>query len=146
LECSKRLAYSEREIEMAKKQTGSYILLCVLTYLCGVITAGALRAQTVVPFTIIATGGLHSTCPAVAASTTQYCFATDGIWQSVNGGAYAQVGVPVAAGVTSWNGQTGAVTYTPPAPPVTSVNGKTGAVVLIPATTVTAPTATTTLQ
>lgn len=48
-----------------------------------------------------------------------YCFAFDGLWQSLNGTAYAQL--------------------TPA--PVTSVNGKTGAV-FIGATT----TATTTLQ
>lgn len=36
----------------------------------------------------------------------------------------------IQAGVTSWNGQTGAVVYTPPAAPVQSVNGQTGAVSL----------------
>lgn len=73
---------------------------------------------------------LHTSC-VTAAGTTTYAFASDGLWISMNGGAFAQVqvGTPVA-GVTSWNGQTGAVTYTPPTAPVSSVNGKTGAVVL----------------
>jgi hypothetical protein len=52
----------------------------------------------------------------------------------VKGAAYVVMPVsvtpPPPAGVTSWNGLTGAVTYVPPVPSVTSVNGKTGTVVL----------------
>jgi len=72
----------------------------------------------------------HTSC-IVTASTTQICFASDGLWLSVNGAAYAQVqSGAVVTGVTSFNGQTGAIVYSPPAPAVTSVNGKTGVVVL----------------
>jgi hypothetical protein len=55
----------------------------------------------------IQTPGLHTTCTIVP-SQTEFCFAGDGFWISLNGGAYAQV-VP-GGGVTSINGQTGAVT------------------------------------
>ena len=73
-----------------------------------------------------------SSC-SVIATTTVFCYAADtGILQSINGAAFVQLQAgPATAGVTSFNGQTGAVVYTPP---VVSVNGKTGAVVLSAAT------------
>jgi selenophosphate synthetase-related protein len=61
----------------------------------------------------------HTSC-TVTASTTQVCFATDGLWLSVNGAAYVQVQTgAVVAGVTSIavNGgtpQTGVVSLTIP--------------------------------
>jgi hypothetical protein len=109
------------------------IILAVAILLFGAWHLG--RAQSTTPFTVIAGSLTHTSCPTVAASTTQFCFASDGLWQSLNGAAYVQLGTPVAAGVTSWNGLTGAVTYAPPTPPVSSVNGKTGAVVITAATT-----------
>ena len=45
----------------------------------------------------------------VTPATTQYCFASDGLWMSLNGAAYVQLGVATPAGVTSVNGKTGAV-------------------------------------
>jgi hypothetical protein len=88
----------------------------------------SVHAQTATaPFTIQAAGP-SSNCPAPATGITLICFTTDkGMIQSINGAAYV---APTSAGVTSFNGQTGAITYTPPAAPVTSVNGKTGAVTL----------------
>jgi hypothetical protein len=102
------------------------------------------RAQTTIPFQMAVGTGLHTAC-TVTTGTTQYCFAADGLWVSLNGAAYAQI--TVTSGVTSFNGRTGAVlpavgdyTYTqisgtPPSAAVTSVNGKTGAVVLSATTT-----------
>jgi hypothetical protein len=81
----------------------------------------------------------HTACTPTVGQTTS-CLVSDGLWISVNGGAFTRIDVPVAAGVTSWNGQTGVVVYAPPASPVVSVNGKTGAVVLNATTT--APTTT----
>ena len=87
------------------------------------------EAQGAAPFSF-SVSAPHLNCPAVVVGVSQYCFATDGIWQSLNGAAWTQVGVPTLTGVTSWNGQTGAITYVPPSSGVSSVNGKTGAVVL----------------
>lgn len=87
------------------------------------------QAQSANVYQITGAWDLHTSCkPTVGQTTT--CQASDGFWISVNGGAFTRVDVPVAAGVTSWNGQTGVVVYTPPPHPVASVNGKTGAVVL----------------
>ena len=90
------------------------------------------------PYQVGVSTATHTSYTLVAGST-QYCFAFDGLWQSINGAAYVQV-TPGVAGVTSWNGLTGVVVYTAPAAPVTSVNGKTGAVTI--AATATAPTVT----
>ena len=95
-----------------------------------------LRAQTVSPFQMAVGSGLHTAC-TVTATTTTYCFASDGLWVSTNGGAYSQIGVVAVTGVTSFNGRTGAVIPVPSDYPdaVTSVNGKTGTVVLGATTT-----------
>lgn len=75
----------------------------------------------------------QSTCSAPAVGVTNYCTTGVGMFISCNGAAYI-AGVSctpvVAGGVTSWNGQTGAVVYNPPPAPVQSVNGKVGAVIL----------------
>lgn len=77
-------------------------------------------------------------CPNTADTT--FCKVTgDGMYLSLAAGAAFQkvpVGPQATTGVTSWNGQTGAVTYTPPAAPVATVNGKTGNVVITATTTV----------
>lgn len=72
----------------------------------------------------------HTSCPAPVAGQSLLCLASDGLYLSVDGGALTQVSTGAVAGVTSWNGLTGAVTYVPPVAPVSSVNGKTGVVVL----------------
>ena len=67
----------------------------------------------------------HTSC-TVTASTTQICFASDGLWLSVNGAAYVQVQTgAVVAGVTSIsiNGGTpvsGAVSFTVPSKAVST--------------------------
>jgi len=80
------------------------------------------HAQTATTPLAITVAGLHTSCLPVAVGVTTFCFASDGLWQSLNGAAYVQLGVSII-------------------PPVTSVNGKTGAVVLGAVTT-----STTTLQ
>ena len=97
-----------------------------------------LRAQTPPsPFQMAVGSGLHTAC-TVTATTTTYCFASDGLWVSTNGGAYSQIGVVAVTGVSSFNGRTGAVMPVPSDYPdaVTSVNGKTGVVVLTGTTTI----------
>ena len=51
-----------------------------------------------------APGGAHTLCTVVP-STTAFCFATDGFWQSINGAAFAQVGAsgPVVTSVSVCN-------------------------------------------
>jgi hypothetical protein len=75
--------------------------------------------------------------PPVATSvpSAAFCFITTGAYESLNGGSWTALGGSTSAGVTSWNGLTGAVTYSPPTAPVVSVNGKTGAVTIAATTT-----------
>jgi len=97
----------------------------------------SLKAQTVVPPITIQSTIAHASCPAIAAGLTSYCFASDGLWQSLNGAAYVQLGVAAPAGVTSFNGRTGAVvsvtgdySYSQISSPPTTVNcGATGCVI-----------------
>jgi hypothetical protein len=97
-------------------------LLCLVAWRMG-------RAQAPQAATFSGSAA-HTTCLTPAAGSYFLCVASDGIWVSNNGGAYFQLTPQASAGVTSWNGQTGAVTYAPPVAPVTSVNGKTGAVTI----------------
>ena len=69
------------------------------------------EAQGAAPFSF-SVSAPHLNCPAVVVGVSQYCFATDGIWQSLNGAAWTQVGVPTVTGVTSLNGKTGSLTIT----------------------------------
>jgi hypothetical protein len=98
------------------------------------------HAQTInVPFSYSVGTATHTSCPAVVASTTQYCFPADGPWVSINGATWQAIPLAAAvAGVTSFNGRTGAVFPLPSDYPnaVASVNGKTGVVVLGATTTV----------
>ena len=95
------------------------VIGALLLFLIG-INAGRLvrvEAQTPAPWSF-SVSAPHTSCPAVAAGVSQYCFATDGIWQSLNGVAWVQVGVQ-AGGVSSItvNGgtaQTGPVALTIP--------------------------------
>jgi hypothetical protein len=54
--------------------------------------------------------GTHTSC-AVAVGQTNFCFASDGLWQSLNGAPYVQLtpSTPIGTLVTSVNGKTGAV-------------------------------------
>lgn len=56
--------------------------------------------------------GVHTSCLLSSAGQSNLCLAGDGMWISTNGAAYVQVGTPATAGVTSWNGRTGAVVPT----------------------------------
>jgi hypothetical protein len=123
------------------------VVLAIAVLLFGAWHLGRVQAQSTTPFTVIAGSLTHTSCPAVAASTTQFCFANDGLWQSINGAAYVQLTPGTAGGVTSvtvcnaagascGSAQTGAV----------SLNIPTKVTVTAPTTTVTntAPTATAT--
>lgn len=68
----------------------------------------------------------HTNC-TTATGATRFCFASDGLWQSLNGAAYVQVaGGGGTTGVLALNGHTGTLTLSLAPPSVT--------------TTVTAPT------
>jgi hypothetical protein len=69
--------------------------------------SNTVHAQTTVALQL--TGNApHATCTVTTGQTT-YCFASDGLWQSLNGAAYVQLGVAPPAGVISVNGKTGIV-------------------------------------
>lgn len=74
-------------------------------------------------------------CAVVPGATGTLCTAGDGLWYAVGNGAFQKVflGTP-SAGVTSFNGRTGAVVPVVgdyPASGVTSFNGRSGAVLPI---------------
>ncbi|SRR6266404_4278337 len=84
------------------------LLTAILLVLIGITIGRGARAQTV-PTTLQLTGSApHTTC-AIVASTTNYCFANDGLWQSLNGAPYVQLTPGTPNAVTSVNGKTGAV-------------------------------------
>src|SRR5579863_126235 len=93
------------------------------------------RAQSTSPWQVSVSAATHTSC-TVTAGLTQFCFASDGLWQSLSGAAYTQIGGG-AAGVTSFNGRTGAVlpatgdySYAQLSAPPTKVNcGATGCVI-----------------
>lgn len=91
------------------------VLFAIFVFFCGLY----LGAQTTAPWQVGVGPATHTSC-TVLAGTTQYCFASDGLWVSLNGAAYVQMQTSlVANGVTSIsiNGQTpvtGAVTLTIP--------------------------------
>src|SRR6266851_5127033 len=102
-----------------------YALVAIGLFLAGVVIS---RAQTPNnPFQLSVSSATHTACTVVAGQTS-FCFANDGLWQSIAGAAYVQV-APVALGVVSFNGRTGVVVPVPSDYPdaVVSVNGKTGA-------------------
>lgn len=81
----------------------------VLGGLAGNWLSSPARAQTVVPpITIVAPALTHTSCN-VTVGATSFCFASDGLWQSINGAAFVQLGVAAPAGVISVNGKTGVV-------------------------------------
>ena len=87
------------------------ILLLALIVILGILISRHVRAQAAGAPWQVAVSGFHTACTTTA-STTQFCFAADGLWQSINGSAYVQIGTlgPIGAPVTSVNGKTGAVT------------------------------------
>lgn len=76
--------------------------------------------------------GAHATC-TVNATLSTFCFATDGLYFSANGGAFAQVGAAQSSGVASLTvcnatgancgtAQTGAITLKVPSTATTTVS------------------------
>lgn len=64
------------------------------------------RAQTPsAPFSF-SVSAAHTGCPAATPGVSQYCFATDGIWESLNGGTSVRVDVQAATPITI-NSKTG---------------------------------------
>ena len=108
------------------------ILLAALLFLA---VRSKVQAQGSVPWAMTVVGA-HTLCTVVASATT-FCFAADGVWQSLNGAAFAQLGAQGPAGPTGATGATGPQGPQGPAGSggVTSVNGKTGAVTLAATTT-----------
>lgn len=103
-------------------------------------TRPSVQAQAV-PLTIVAALP-HTACRPIEPATTQFCFATDGLWQSLNGAAYVQLGAAAPGGVASFKGRTGDVVpvagdYTCaqitgcPTTAVQTVNGKPGPAVVL---------------
>lgn len=103
------------------------VVLASLVYvlsIAGIARLASVHAQAAgSPLVFIATGGGdHTTCPLPSGIVTQggICVASDGLWVSAKGGAWAQVQTAVVtAGVTSIsvNGgiaQTGPVSLTIP--------------------------------
>ena len=118
------------------KERTLWKLLAIFGILClGLVYTSRTKAQSgqVVYFGSVA-GTTLTNCGTPTQPTL--CIVATGVyaWQNSTQGWFL-LGPTGSAGVTSWNGQTGAVTYVPAAPPVTSVNGKTGAVVLGATTT-----------
>lgn len=86
------------------------VALAVCVAIAVLAAWGVGRAQSLLsnaPFQF-QTPGVHTSCTVVP-SQTEFCFAGDGLWQSLNGGAYVQI---TTQSVTSVNGKTGAVTLT----------------------------------
>lgn len=82
-------------------------ILVVSILIAGLLLGWNLKAQTPGPWQVGVTG-LHTACTTTAGATS-YCFASDGLWVSLNGAAYVQVGTPTGTLVTSVNGKTGTV-------------------------------------
>lgn len=82
------------------KKLGIFLCeLVVLIYAVSVLTVVAQAPPTALTFTAELP---FASCQPIAAATTRYCFATDGLYQSINGAAYvkltpASVGPPAPA-------------------------------------------------
>jgi len=85
------------------------VLLAVLTLsVIGHLQSVTAQNPDLTPyqFTVV---GAHSLC-TVSTGQTRYCFASDGVWQSLNGAGYAPLVGGAPTGVTSLNGKTGDLT------------------------------------
>ena len=115
---------------MKKQFAVVIILIAVVSFFVG---HSHVHAQTTTTPLAITVAGVHTSCLPAATGTTTFCFASDGLWQSLNGAAYTQLGGVGPAGPAGATGPMGPAGATGPAGPaggVTSVNGKTGTVVL----------------
>lgn len=79
-------------------------IACFLISVAMLIYVTRVHAQTAAPYSF-SVSAPHTACPAAATGVSQFCFATDGEWQSLNGGAWTQL-QPIAPAVTI-NGMTG---------------------------------------
>lgn len=124
---------------MRTRKLSGLLVIAVVALLGTFIGLRRAHAQTIsVPFSYSVGTATHASCPAVQVGITQYCYPSDGPYVSILGAAWQPIPLTAAAaGVTSFNGRTGAVVPVPSDYPdaVTSVNGKTGAVVLSATTT-----------
>ena len=105
------------------KNLAKIMLAAILVGLFAVNVGKLMRveAQTPSPWSF-SVSAPHASCPVAAPGISQYCFATDGIWQSLNGGAWAQVGIAQASPITI-NSKTGtSFTITATASPAVSVS------------------------
>jgi len=96
---------------MMKKFGVSFLLATYVAFVLAgafLVNENMLKAQTVVPPITIQSSIAHTSC-SITTGVTSFCFASDGLWQSLNGSPYTQLGVAAPAGVTSFNGRTGAV-------------------------------------
>ena len=129
------------------------VLICLVA-LAGILAPShpnRVQAQSTNPLNITVTGP-HTSCMAAASGVTTYCFATDGLYESLNGAAYVQLGVAAAgvnsitvcnaAGASCGTAQTGAVSLNIPTKAVTTATAPSATSTV----TVSAPSATTTLQ
>jgi hypothetical protein len=100
-----------------------FLLGCLLVgaYKVGTVHAQAVGAST--PFVLQSAGPITNCGPVAASGTATICMTNTGLAQSVSGSTYALIGG--TAGVASWNGMTGAVTYTPPKTATISVPAST---------------------
>lgn len=89
-----------------------HILVVIAVLVCADIAAHfvpSVHAQSAgVPLQLTVSAATHIACSPVVAATT-FCAAADGLWQSINGAAFTQVGAVAPTGVTSFNGRTGDV-------------------------------------
>lgn len=68
-------------------------LILVLFVLVAAVAGSKGQAITAASPGVTSTTGLFANCPVVALGTTQWCYTTTGIYQSLNGSAWAVLGV-----------------------------------------------------
>jgi len=112
----------------------NYAIIVLLILTVALATCLITKAQTAQAASFSGAGPVATCLTKIATDPAAMCVGTDDVVFHLPGTAGYTVSLLAlskgSAGVTSWNGQTGAVTYVPPTAPVASVNGKTGAVVL----------------
>jgi hypothetical protein len=91
-----------------------HLLLAVVCLCFGWLAGAGAQTTAGLPSQVTYTG-LHTACtlsPITTPPSASVCAAGDGVWVSINGGAYVQLGPSVVSGVTSVNGKTGVVVLT----------------------------------
>jgi hypothetical protein len=86
---------------MSKLRDTLIILAALVVIGGGVVHAQAITSATPYSFSVT---GTFANCPAVVAGTTQYCFSTTGISESISGAAWVPVGGAAATGVQKVQG------------------------------------------